>query len=162
MTWTDPWGTSPDTLLLTTRETCGVLVVDDDEFARGVLAIGLRRHGFAVFLAADGQEALDLCWRHRKSIHVVLLDVHMPGRDGPQTFSALREIHPRIPCCVMSVNLGGYTEEGLLGMGASAVFRKPFHLDGVARTLLELASEGIPPLEQAKDTHRGWVEGARQ
>jgi CheY-like chemotaxis protein len=47
-----------------------------------------------VWLAAGGQEALDLYQRHREAIDVVLLDVRMPGLDGPQTLAALRALNP--------------------------------------------------------------------
>jgi len=154
---------TPDTFLVNQR-TYGVLVVDDEEVLRGLLSIVLRQHGFAVWVAADGDEALELYWQHRESIHVVLLDVRMPERDGPQTLSALREVHPRIRCCFMSGDLGGYTEEALLGMGAATVFRKPFHLAEVARVLLVLASggnvgqsasEGMPAFSQVENALRG-------
>jgi DNA-binding response OmpR family regulator len=132
---------APGTFLVNQR-TYGVLVVDDEELLRGLLSIGLRQHCFAVWVAADGDEALELYWQHRESIHVVLLDVRMPGRDGPQTLSALKEVQPRIRVCFMSGDLGGYTEEGLLDLGAATVIRKPFHLAEVARVLVGLASEG--------------------
>jgi CheY-like chemotaxis protein len=122
--------------------TPGVLVVDDEGCVRGVLGIGMRRAGFAVWLAADGREALDLYRRHRESIDVVLLDVLMPGLDGPQTLAALRELNPQIRCCFMSGDLGGYTEERLRRLGAAAILQKPFRLDEVADVLGQLASNG--------------------
>jgi CheY-like chemotaxis protein len=67
---------------LPTRETSqkyGNLVADDEESVRGVLDIGMRQQGFDVWLAADGQKALDLYRRHCEAIDVVLLDVRMPG-----------------------------------------------------------------------------------
>jgi CheY-like chemotaxis protein len=128
----------PETPLATPRA-CGILVVDDDEGVRGVLKVGMRLHGFVVWLAADGQEALDLYRRHRAAIDVVLLDVRMPGPDGPQTLAALQQLNPHIRCCFMSGDLGSYTEERLRKLGAAAVLPKPFHLDEVARVLRELA-----------------------
>src|ERR1700746_3141869 len=73
---------------LTARK-CSILVVDDDREVRGLLKRGLHGQGLDVLLASDGQEALELFWRHREMIDLVLLDVCMPGLDGPQTATAL-------------------------------------------------------------------------
>src|SRR4051812_24357350 len=104
----------------------GILVVDDEEGVRGVLDEAMRRRGFAVWLAAQGQEALDLYRQHGQAIDVVLLDVRMPGLDGPHTLAALQEINPRIRCCFMSGDLGSYAEWQLYNLGAAALIRKPF------------------------------------
>jgi CheY-like chemotaxis protein len=119
----------------------GILVIDDDEGVRGVLSVALRQQGFAVWLAADGQEALDLYRHHGPVIDVVVIDVRMPGLDGPQTLAALQVLDPQIRCCFMSADLGSYTAESLRNQGAAAVFPKPFHLAEVARVLWELASK---------------------
>src|SRR3954470_11871134 len=68
----------------------GVLVVDDEECVRDVLDAMLRQQGFAVWLAADGWEALEVYRLHLAAIDLVLLDVRMPGLDGPATLTALR------------------------------------------------------------------------
>ena len=120
----------------------GVLVVDDEGALRRLLDVGMRQEGFAVWLAATGREALDLYRRHRETIDVVLLDVLMPGLDGPQTLAALQELNPEIRCCFMSGDLGSYTEERLRGLGAAAVLQKPFRLAEAAQALRQLASNG--------------------
>jgi len=122
--------------------TYGVLVVDDEGGLRGVLDVGMRQEGFAVWLAANGREALDLYRRHRETIDVVLLDVLMPGLDGPQTLAALQALNPQIRSCFMSGDLGSYTEERLRGLGAAAILQKPFRLAEVAQVLRQLASHG--------------------
>src|SRR5262249_59047688 len=74
----------------------GILVVDDDETVRDVVNAWMRQDGFAVWLVASGREALDLYRRHREDIDVVLLDVQMPGLDGPQTLAAHRDLNPQL------------------------------------------------------------------
>jgi len=152
---------SPGAPLATSRA-CGVLVVDDEEMVRGVLNLGLRHDGFAVWLAANGEEAVALYRRHRADIDVVLLDVRMPGPDGPQTLAALRRFDPQVRCCFMSGDLGGHTEERLREGGAAAVLLKPFRLDDVARVLGELASDGkASPADPGTQALHGKVAGAR-
>jgi two-component system, OmpR family, response regulator len=121
----------------------GILIVDDEFSLRHMLNIGMRQQGFAVWVAAGGQEALELYRCHHESIDVVLLDVRMPGLDGPRTLAALRELNPQVRCCFMSGDPGSYTEAALRDVGAAAVLPKPFHLAEVGRMLLEVA--GRPP-----------------
>lgn len=117
----------------------GILVVDDEGGVRGLLKIGLRQQGFTVWLAADGQEALDLYRQNADTIDVVLLDVRMSGRDGPETLSALQKLNPQIRCCFMSGELGNHTTASLLELGAAAVLPKPFRLTEISQVLWQLA-----------------------
>jgi len=118
----------------------GILIVDDEEYVRAILQTWLRQQGFAVWLAADGQEALELYSRHREAIDVILLDVRMPRLDGPETLAAIQQLNPRVRCCFMSGDLGRYTESSLCTAGAAAVIRKPFQLAEVGRLVRELAT----------------------
>jgi CheY-like chemotaxis protein len=114
---------------------CGVLVVDDDDGVRRLLAAGLARAGFTVLLAASGPEAADILRADGAEIDVVLMDVLMPGRDGPASLAALREQDPALRCCFMSGDLGGHTEDGLRELGTGEVLRKPFTLAEAGRVL---------------------------
>jgi CheY-like chemotaxis protein len=113
----------------------GILVVDDEPAIRTLLQTALPRYGFQVFSAASGQEALAVYREHRTEIAAVLLDVQMPGADGPQTLRTLRAIEPQIRCCFMSGNLGDYSEEELLDLGAALVIPKPFRITEVLEAL---------------------------
>ena len=124
----------------------GILVVDDDAAVRGLLEFGLRHQGFAVWLAANGPEALEQYRRHGATIDVALLDVLMPGLDGPQTLATLQELNPQVRCCFMSGDLGLYGEWQLQSMGAAAVFHKPFRLAEVAQVLWDLAGQAVGSL----------------
>jgi CheY-like chemotaxis protein len=114
-------------------------VVDDEAAVRTLLDAGLRYHGFAVWPAADGAEAVDLYRRHAGEIALALLDVKMPGMDGPETLRALRAVNPGLACCFMTGDAGRYAEADLLALGAAHVIRKPFSLAETAQRLRELA-----------------------
>jgi len=67
-----------------------VLVVDDDDDIREITQLAIELVGqWSVLTAGDGSAALDLARAHRPE--VILLDVMMPGMDGPTTFRQLRE-----------------------------------------------------------------------
>jgi anti-anti-sigma factor len=122
----------------------GVLVADDDQAVRCVLAMALRSRGFPVWLARDGAEAVEQYREHRDEIAVALLDVQMPGLSGPQTLGALRRVCPGIRCCFMTGDLPPGREEALRRLGAAQVFLKPFNLAEVTQTLARLTERPAP------------------
>lgn len=122
------------------REKPGVLVVDDDHLVRCVLQLGLQRNGFEVWLASNGRKAIDLYREHREDIDVVLLDVQMPGLDGPQTLDNLCQMNPEVLACFIGDNLGAYEPEELLMYGAAHAIAKPFPLEQLVNILRRLTN----------------------
>jgi CheY-like chemotaxis protein len=124
-----------------------LLIADDSPAVRGFLRAALRPWGFTVLEAADGHEALDLYRRHRAAVRLVLLDVRMPGLDGPQTLAALRRLDPGVRCCFLSGVLGEADARALLGQGALRVFHKPAAVGPFLQAVRELAQPPeAPPL----------------
>jgi CheY-like chemotaxis protein len=123
----------------------GVLVVDDEEPIRRLLQIALQRQGFEVWLAADGFQAVKLYGRFRSQIDLVLLDVCMPGLDGPQTLDVLRQLNPDLCCCFLTGHAGQYTGQQLRQRGAVRVFAKPFAVAELATAVWEVAVHGGRP-----------------
>jgi CheY-like chemotaxis protein len=68
-----------------------VLLIDDDLITREVLAMMLEMHGFAVDLAEDGKQALELLDKMAELPGVVLMDTQMPGVSGVRLIKALRQ-----------------------------------------------------------------------
>jgi DNA-binding response OmpR family regulator len=113
----------------------GVLVVDDDRMVRGLLQLWLQQAGFDVWLASDGAEANTFYQQQMEHVDVVLLEVRMPGLDGPETLAALRRQNPQVRGCFMTGHTGAYSEQELLQCGAALVITKPFHLQTLANAL---------------------------
>jgi CheY-like chemotaxis protein len=116
----------------------GILIADDQALILTLLKFEVESRGFNAWLALDGDDALDLYRRHHDEIDVVLLDVHMPGLDGPRTLEALRRLNPDVVACFMSGDLSIYTEEDLIDRGAAWVFGKPFRPAVVADLLQQV------------------------
>jgi two-component system cell cycle sensor histidine kinase/response regulator CckA len=116
----------------------GILLVDDNESLRSMMALLLGQHGFLVWQAADGYEACEVYRSQQEDIDLVLMDVCMPRLDGPQALAALREIDREVRCCFMSAGSGRYTETELLQRGALQFFRKPFMPSRVCSALRQL------------------------
>lgn len=118
-----------------------VLVVDDDEHVRGVVAGLLRHEGFAVIEAADGAEALDLV--EGTAPDLVVLDLWMPVMDGP-TFA--RRYRAMVTCPVPIILLTGSDAEGqhATNLEVSGVLAKPFALEDLVALVRQSLRIGDP------------------
>jgi PAS domain S-box-containing protein len=103
-----------------------VLVVDDDYHVRPTLARLLRRGGFEVDEAADGQTGLEII--EREPPDLVLLDIKMPDIDGYEVLRRLKQnpAHQSIPIVVLTASdLGHEAERRALDLGAVRYLEKP-------------------------------------
>jgi CheY-like chemotaxis protein len=103
-----------------------------------MLGVALSAKGLMPYLAATGHEAVEQFLRHRDEVRAVLLDVNMPGLDGPGALAQIRDADPAVPCCFMTGNPEPYDAEDLLALGPVCVFAKPFRLDEVLQVVGEL------------------------
>ncbi len=103
-----------------------VLLVDDEESLRTLMATALEEAGTRVFEAGDGEEGLEQFHRHAEEIDVVVLDLTMPRLGGEAVFQRIRAARPGT-CVILS---SGYTEEDInrqfAGQGLSGFIEKPF------------------------------------
>jgi PAS domain S-box-containing protein len=112
------------------RET--VLLVEDDEQVRAVAISILRKYGYQVISASDGDEAQRYCEAHPQRIDLLLTDVVMPGISGPELARRLQRIRPEMKVLCMS----GYTDELGRARGEHdaeiAYLQKPFTAEALA------------------------------
>lgn len=83
-------------------EDATVLVVDDEPDVRQVVSLVLRRSGYEVLEAGDGEEAVARVREQGDRIDVVLLDVMMPGMTGHDALPAIRDLVPTMPVVFFS------------------------------------------------------------
>jgi CheY-like chemotaxis protein len=120
-----------------------LLCVDDDPDIRtiAVLALGLDP-SISVRAASSGMEALALLRTDRWRPDAVLLDVMMPGMDGPAVLAAVRELggYTDLPVIFMTARAGKADLESYHALGANGVIVKPFdplHLAEDVRALVD-------------------------
>ncbi|WP_206074344.1 response regulator [Marinobacter fuscus] len=120
-----------------------VLYVEDDPDIRSIAELALRDvGGFTACLCESGAEALAVIDDFQPDL--VLLDVMMPGMDGPQTLKALQS-RPQglpVPVVFMTARLQPAEIEEYLALGAIGVIPKPFDPMTLADEIRRLAAAG--------------------
>ncbi|MGQ7278890.1 response regulator transcription factor [Brevibacillus thermoruber] len=113
-----------------------VLVVDDDEEIRNLIAIYLQNEGYRVLKAADGLEALEVL--KQNEVHLLVLDIMMPRLDGIQACLKIRE-EQHMPIIMLSAKSQDMDKIYGLSTGADDYMTKPFNpLELVARVKSQL------------------------
>jgi two-component system, OmpR family, response regulator len=147
----EPWSLEAGPRLFRARtRKPGILIADDVNLILVLLKLELEQRGFRVWLAGGGADAVTLYEQDHGDIDLVLLDVQMPGLDGPRTLAALREIDPDLLACFMTGGAGGYTLGDLARLGALGVFGKPFRAEKVADFLERLFAPALPDAVEAE------------
>ena len=119
-----------------------ILLVEDEPAVRAVAARVLRRSGYTVLEASDGERAIAVARAHAAGIHLVLTDVVMPRMSGRELVDRLREqgITPLV------LFMSGYTEDAIIRHGefpaGTSFIEKPFTVQALldrVRTALDAA-----------------------
>ena len=122
-----------------------VLLVEDEDVLRGLLAKFLRLYGYTVLEARHGGEALLTCERHPGPIHVMVTDVVMPQMSGRELADRLTPLRPEMKVLYMS----GYTEDALVQHGVLetnvAFIQKPFRIKTLMEKIREIFTESPRP-----------------
>jgi len=106
-----------------------ILVVDDEESIREFLDIMLRKEGYEVLCAEDGQKALEIL--KKKSVDMVISDLQMPNMTGIELLRHVKDDYPEL--LFMMITAFGSTETAVEAMklGAYDYLTKPFKIDEV-------------------------------
>jgi two-component system alkaline phosphatase synthesis response regulator PhoP len=123
--------------------TCKILIVDDEPNILVTLEYLMKREGYEVLLARDGEQALEVL--RREHPRLVLLDVMMPGKSGFEVCQELRADEAIKDTVVLMLTAKGRDADVAKGMGvgADAYVTKPFstrELVEKVRALLEGAA----------------------
>ena len=118
-----------------------VLVADDEDDIRALVAVAVRRAGCALVASvADGDTALDVARSHLPDL--VVLDVSMPGRTGLEVCATLKSGPATTGVRVLLLSAGASPAEVARGLAAGAddYLPKPFSVADLVRQLRALAT----------------------
>ncbi|CAH2603727.1 Histidine kinase [Rhodovastum atsumiense] len=122
-----------------------LLVVDDEDLLREVLAAQLEDSGFGVLVAGNGKEALALL-DAGEAVDALVTDLSMPGMDGIAVIRETQHRRPGLPAVLLTGYAGESTARALGDTGAAAfsLLRKPINTDELVARIQALlaASEG--------------------
>lgn len=122
-----------------------ILLIEDDDDLRGVIAQSLALAGHEVFQAAEGRQGLELF--HAGSFDLVLTDLVMPGKEGVETIIELHREKPGLKIIAMSggmprsefyLNLAAH-------LGAQRTIAKPFTPTELVAVIDEVLAGAPPP-----------------
>jgi len=116
-------------------------VVEDQDGIRDIVRESLRRNGYKVLIAVDGDEALQMANAYPDPIHLLVTDLVMPNMGGRKLAQRLTPLRPGMKVLFMS----GYSEHSALEIeeaGSSAsILQKPFSLDALAHNVRRVLDE---------------------
>ncbi len=114
-----------------------ILLVDDEEILRTVGCDLLEGLGYTVYLAENGDHALEVFDAHRSDIVLIILDMIMPKKGGVETFLLLREQDPEVAVLFCS----GFSQEGtgdeLAGLEECRFIQKPYNRGELSRVVAD-------------------------
>ena len=140
---------------MTTPTVSSLLIIDDDDSYREVLARSLARRGFAVRSAAGVEDGLEQC--AQQAPDYVLLDLNLDGQSGLNLISPILDLAPAARIVVLTGYASIQTAVGALRLGASHYLPKPASLADIVKALCEDEID-IPPAEGERMTvqHLEW------
>lgn len=112
-----------------------ILVVDDEEMLREILAESLSDEGYKVLLAADGFEALRIYNERKKEINLIITDLGMPHMTGIELYEKLSAITPDVKVVVSSGFLDVTKKSELMSKGIKDVLTKPYKFEVIFSTI---------------------------
>lgn len=103
-----------------------VLIAEDESAIREIIAITLKRAGYEVTEACDGQQAIDIYNAQNGAFDVVLLDIMMPNVDGLEVCKTLRNQSSTVGIIMLTAKTQEMDKVSGLLMGADDYITKPF------------------------------------
>lgn len=126
-----------------------LLVEDDDMVLQTTKTMIETKLGFAVVTARDGSGALEIFRKHKETIRCVVCDLTMPGMDGWETLTALRQIAPGIPFVLASGYDKAQVLAGVHPQWPQAFLSKPYGVENlreaIGQALAGNQKENNPP-----------------
>ena len=129
-------------------EVMKMMLVDDEERFLSTTKKLLSKKGFEVITATSGPEALDIL--RAQNIHVVILDVKMPGMDGIETLKAIKRTYPLVEVIMLTGHATVESAVDGLKSGATDYLMKPTDIGDI----ISKATEAFEKRQRIEDRIR--------
>ena len=104
-----------------------ILIVDDEHLIRWSLEQNLKKQGYEIITAGDGEEAMRLVREQQPDL--VLQDIQLPGISGIEVLEKIKEYDDDIIVIMLTAHSGLETAVNAMRLGAYDYVSKPFNLD---------------------------------
>jgi len=129
-----------------------ILVVEDDSSALEAIAGMLQSFGYACRTAADGEEALNFApW---DKFDMILSNLHIPGPNGLQLMSMVRNTAPDMPFIITSGHIQEHTYTQVFEAGADDFLVKPFRGDELRARMNRILKQRLKGINLSPDDWR--------
>jgi PAS domain S-box-containing protein len=115
-----------------------LLIVDDEDPLRELLAAAFTQKGYRVATAASGLDAIAHVQDTSRPFDAVLLDLNMPGASGLDVLKIIRVCRPHLPVIVISGHITPEARKEFEALGQREFIQKPYRLDDIGRRLRSL------------------------
>jgi CheY-like chemotaxis protein len=114
-----------------------ILLVEDEETIGELAQSLLEDHGYRVFMARDGAEAVEVFRHHAATIDLVVTDLGLPRLSGLEAFMRMRETRPDIGAVVITGYIDAESRSELLKGGVKHLLQKPYRPNQLLRKIRE-------------------------
>ena len=118
-----------------------ILLIDDESIVINVCKEMIEKLGYDVITAKSGKLAVDMFREKSEDIHLIILDMIMPGMDGDQTFDLLREINSSIPILLSSGYSLNSQAKKIMEKGCNGFIQKPFLITQLSEKIQNILDE---------------------
>jgi CheY-like chemotaxis protein len=111
-----------------------ILITDDDAGCREAMRSIVEPEGYLTFLASSGEEALEIV--QTRTIHLALLDMHLPRLTGLETLQLVRQMNAVLPCILVTADANEILIRQAFRAQAFSVIPKPVSKNVVLYTVV--------------------------
>jgi len=115
-----------------------ILIVDDENAIRELLAEVFQMERFHVYTASSAVEAISILAKSR--VDAVVSDICMPGKSGYDLLVHVKEVYSSLPFIMITGFSGKHSPKDVIAAGADGYFTKPFHNSELIATLHRILS----------------------
>jgi two-component system, response regulator PdtaR len=139
---------------MTASRPYSILITDDDRDSRETLRDIVAPQGYRTILAASGEEALEII--HVETVHLVLLDMHMPRLTGLETIRLMHDENAVLPCILVTADADAGLIRQALNSRVFSVIPKPVSKNVVLYTVVRALGRVYgPPVDPARPASAG-------